>query len=138
MKYKKGLIFGSFDGFHLGHQYFIEMAKAECDELIIVLARDEMIQKLKGREPRYLFPERKEKIKSIFPDIEVDAGDEILGGYKVIERNEPDIVFIGHDQDLLRDDIDSWIKNNHLNIAIKQLKGYNEKKFKSSIIYDRH
>lgn len=138
MKNKMGLIFGSFDGFHLGHQYFIEKAKDECDKLVLALARDEIIKKLKKREPRYSFAERMERIKSIFPDIEVKSGDEVLGEYTMIRNDEPDIIFIGHDQSILRDDIDNWLKVNGYNIAIRQLKGYNEKKFKSSIIYDRH
>ena len=48
---KKVLIFGTFDGLHLGHLNFFEQAKEYGDYLIVVVARDKTVKRIKNRFP---------------------------------------------------------------------------------------
>jgi cytidyltransferase-like protein len=44
---KKVMTFGTFDLFHPGHVYYISQAESLADELIIIIARDERVKKMK-------------------------------------------------------------------------------------------
>ena len=44
-------IFGVFDGIHDGDLAFITEAKERGDKLVAVVARDEVVNKLKGKSP---------------------------------------------------------------------------------------
>ena len=43
---------GTFDGFHPGHDAFLRQARALGDELFVVVARDENVRRIKGRDPK--------------------------------------------------------------------------------------
>ena len=45
------MVFGSFDLVHKGHVNFLKQAKKLGDELIVVVARDDNIEKVKKRKP---------------------------------------------------------------------------------------
>jgi FAD synthetase len=47
MSYKKVMTFGTFDLFHPGHVYYLSEAESLGDELIVIIARDERVTKLK-------------------------------------------------------------------------------------------
>ncbi len=65
MKYKKGIIAGSFDIIHPGYiQMFIE-AKENCDHLIIALQDDPTIDRPHKLKPVQSWKERKEILNSI-------------------------------------------------------------------------
>ena len=55
---KKVMVFGSFDILHQGHLYFLNEARRFGEELIVVIARDETILKVKGHKPKYNEKER--------------------------------------------------------------------------------
>ncbi|MBA3732963.1 AAA family ATPase [Patescibacteria group bacterium] len=80
-KFKKGLVIGKFYPPHKGHKYLIDKAKAQCDELTVILCwkRSETI-------PGYL---RADWLKKIHPDVYI----------KVIEDNK-----------LADDDSKGWAK----------------------------
>ena len=63
MPNKKVVIFGVFDGIHEGHLAFIKEAKKQGNNLVAIVARDEMVQKLKGKIPKY---NEVERINSLF------------------------------------------------------------------------
>ena len=42
---------GTFDTIHPGHLYFLSEAKKYGDKLIVVVARDETSEKMKGKKP---------------------------------------------------------------------------------------
>lgn len=80
-KFKKGLVVGKFYPPHRGHKYLIDTAKAQCDELTVILCwkRSETI-------PGYL---RASWLKKIHPDVHI----------KVMEDNK-----------LADDDSEGWAK----------------------------
>ena len=51
---KRVLIFGAFDILHPGHFYLIRVAKGR-GVVAVCLARDETIEKVKGRPPLHSF-----------------------------------------------------------------------------------
>ena len=47
---KKVILFGTFDIFHKGHKNFLEQAQEFGDYLIVVIARDKTVKKIKGKK----------------------------------------------------------------------------------------
>lgn len=135
MNQKKVLIFGVFDGVHDGHLHFIKEAKSCSDQLVVVVARDSVVESLKGRKPKFNERERINRVLDI-PEVDmVLLGDPEIGVYNVLKEAKPEIIFLGYDQDNLKDDLNKKIKNGYLdNIKILQGHPYKENEFHSSII----
>lgn len=121
MTQKKILIFGVFDGIHEGHLSFIKEARCEGDQLVAVVARDCVVEKIKGRLPKINEVERIHNLLEV-PEIDlVLLGDPETGTYNVLKEVSPDTVFLGYDQKELMDDLNKKIKKGDLsNIKIKQ------------------
>ncbi|NVN97212.1 adenylyltransferase/cytidyltransferase family protein [Candidatus Nomurabacteria bacterium] len=115
MNSKKILIFGVFDGIHDGHRYFINEARTHGDQLVAVVARDSVVEKLKGKLPEETEVERIEDLLKV-PEIDlVLLGDRELGTYNVLKEVRPDIIFLGYDQKALEKDLIKKIKSGELN-----------------------
>ncbi|MFC1598218.1 adenylyltransferase/cytidyltransferase family protein [Patescibacteria group bacterium] len=98
-KQKIVLVFGAFDLFHPGHEYFLREAVKHGDRLVVVVARDKNVEQLKGDRPR----EDEEVRRSNVENFEVV--DEARLGYEdweqreqVLQDIEPDIICLGYDQ----------------------------------------
>lgn len=121
------MLFGTFDILHKGHLNLFEQAKKFGDQLIIVIARNKTVKKVKSKLPKYDEKERlakvKEKIKHL--NAKVILG-QIRNKQKIIEKHQPDIICLGYDQISFTD------KLRELKIPIKKLKPYKEHKYKSS------
>jgi len=72
----KVLVFGSYDLVHKGHEYFFKKAKNLGDELVVVVALDSTIKKVKGKKPLYGEAERLVHVQGI------DSVDKAVLGYK--------------------------------------------------------
>lgn len=139
MNHKKTLIFGTFDGIHDGHLYFINEAKKQGDQLIAVVARDLVVEKLKGKCPDSNEVDRINKLLEV-PEIDlVLLGDLETGTYNVLREVNPDIIFLGYDQDKLKDDLSKKIKKGYLKkMEILQCGDYQGDKFHSSILNNKN
>ncbi len=114
MNSKKILIFGVFDGIHEGHLSFIAEAKKLGDHLVAIVARDSVVEKLKGKIPCETEVERIENLLKV-PEIDlVLLGDAELGTYNVLKEVRPDIIFLGYDQKDLEKDLNKKIKSGYL------------------------
>jgi len=135
MNLKKILIFGVFDGVHDGHLSYISEAKKLGSQVIAVVARDSVVEKMKGRLPKYNEVERIHNLLEV-PDIDlVLLGDAEISTYKVLKEVKPDIIFLGYDQNDLMNDIKSKIKNKELdNIEIMQGSSCNGEVLHSSLL----
>ena len=89
---------GTFDFLHPGHLYFLKQASELGSELYVVVARDENVNKIKGRYPTHNEEERRKKVE------ELDYVDKARLGYpgmnflKVVKEINPDIIALGYDQ----------------------------------------
>lgn len=97
----KAMLFGSFDGLHKGHHNFIHQAEAYTHDLVIVLAPDSSIKKLKDKNPRFSEKERIHTLRENYPRHYIVLGDDIEGSWQVIKDHQPDIILLGYDQDAL-------------------------------------
>lgn len=117
---KKILVFGTFDGIHKGHEFFLLHAKEQGDHLTVSVARDEHIRSLKEREPRNGEQERHKAIEALDMVDEAHLSDEILGTYQIIKDTNPDLIVLGFDQFGLEIDLKRWQKESGSSIAIER------------------
>jgi cytidyltransferase-like protein len=69
----RGIVFGCFDLFHIGHHIIISRCLNLCDNLTIGLFTDGSIKKYKGHEPAVPYKYRAELLRAIFPNVKVEA-----------------------------------------------------------------
>jgi FAD synthetase len=88
---------GTFDLLHPGHYETLKFAKSLGDELIVIIARDETVKKIKGRRPVIPEEQRRIMVEALKP---VDKA--ILGSLKdklePILKIKPDVIVLGPDQ----------------------------------------
>ncbi len=128
-------IFGTFDGIHDGHRYFIGEAKKMGDQLVVIIARDEIILKMKGKNP---INNEVERINFLLKVEDVDLvllGDALNGTYNVLKEINPDVVCLGYDQMELYKDLENSIKKGVLkNIKLIYIDSHKGDTHHSSIL----
>jgi FAD synthetase len=132
---KKVMIFGTFDGLHMGHIHLITQAKALGNTLMTVIARDRRVNELKGRFPLHHETERKNIVGLISLVDEVTLGhkDNV---YACIELHKPDIIALGYDQTHYTQSLEEELKKRGFDIEIVRIEPYKPKTHKTSIIRD--
>lgn len=128
----KVMTFGTFDIFHKGHRSFLKQAKKYGNHLIIVVARDRTVWKVKGKFPENNEGDRAESVKKSGL-----ADKVILGGlgnkYAVIKKNKPDVICLGYDQRAFVEELKNRLFSFGLkNVKIARLKSYKPRIYKSS------
>lgn len=130
---KKVITFGTFDHFHAGHESYLKQAKELGDFLIVVIARDKTVKRIKGKLSSHSERERLAAVK------ESGLADKILLGstgdkYEVILKHKPDVIALGYDQFAFTFRLNKLIIDNKLNTKIVRLKPYKPNVYKTSII----
>ena len=94
----KVLAFGTFDLLHEGHLFYLKNAASLGDKLIVVIARDKTVEKIKGFKPVKNEKSRLKIIKAL------KYVDEALLGLnyfddktKVVKKVNPDVIAFGYD-----------------------------------------
>jgi FAD synthetase len=127
------MAFGTFDYFHAGHEDYLNQAKALGNELVVVLARDETVRKVKGRSP--VHSERK-RLRAVSQCPSVNKA--ILGNnddkYKVIKKIRPDVLALGYDQFVFTYGLKQLFIKEKLNTKLVRLEAFEPNTFKSSLI----
>lgn len=125
---KKILVFGTYDKFHPGHQYFLTEAKTHGDYLTVIIARDHNVEKLKGKLPRDNELTRQAKVAA-WP-----AVDEAILGLEdfskkeaIIDQVQPDVICLGYDQ------APNFKAPSHT-IQVIRIVAYQPEKYKSSLL----
>ncbi len=128
----KVMVFGTFDIFHCGHINFLKQAKLYGDYLIVVVARDLTVKKIKGEYSLNKENSRVQKIKKSKLANKVVLG--CLGDkYKIISKLKPDIICLGYDQNSFTGPLKDELKKRNLSyIKIIRLKPYKPEIYKSS------
>lgn len=111
MNLKTVLIFGVFDGIHDGHRDFIREAKKQGDRLVAIVARDSVVENLKGKIPLHNEADRIKALLEV-PDIDlVFLGDPEEGTYNIVKEIKPNTIYLGYDQQALFDNISKAISD---------------------------
>jgi len=129
---KKVLIFGTFDGFHPGHLSLFEQAKQYGDYLIVVVARDKTVKKIKNRFPSRNEMERLETLQKCKLINEARLGYE-AHPYKIIREINPDVICLGYDQTTFTGDLPKELEKMKLAIKIYRMKPFQPEKYHSLI-----
>jgi len=112
---------GTYDIIHTGHLKTLEEAKRRGDILIVIVARDKTVEKIKGRRP--IIPENQRKIivQSLKP---VDFA--ILGSEKdflePIEKINPDLIVLGRDQPVNKRKLEEELRRRGLGCKVVRLR----------------
>lgn len=128
------MVFGTFDIFHKGHENFLQQARQYGDFVIVVVARDETVLKIKNQKTVNSEQYRMKIIKNSKLADEVTLGS--LGDkYAVIKKYRPDVICLGYDQRVFAGELKKKLKEFFLDeTKIIRLKSYYPQKYKSSII----
>jgi FAD synthetase len=113
---------GTFDLLHMGHIFFLKEAKKLGDTLVVVVATDTTVRKLK-HEPVTPQDVRLRLIKElkVVDEAYLGAEDDM---YKIVEQVQPDIIALGFDQIHNEADITSELKKRGLKAKIVRLPKY--------------
>ena len=130
---KKVMVFGVFDLLHPGHISFMKQAKKLGSYLIVSVARDVNVKKIKGKSPIFSEKKRVEHVQAL-----KIANEVVLGGIKDpwphIKKEQPDIIALGYDQRDYVGNLLAQLQKNKLNAKVMRLKPFRPQVFKSSII----
>lgn len=121
--------FGTFDGLHPGHLFFIDQLKALGDELVLVVARDVNVQKIKGKTPKWKEDERLQALRRVKGVNEAILGNE-HDFYQCIRDHKPNVIGLGYDQ---RADLER-LQQEFPDIELVRLEAYEPEKYKSSLL----
>ena len=98
-KYNRGYTAGVYDMFHIGHLNILRNAKALCNELIVGVSTDEVVEKNKNKKTIIPFDERIKIIEAIkYVDKAVPQTTySIEGKIESAKENKIDVMFVGDD-----------------------------------------
>ena len=110
---------GTFDLLHMGHIYYLKEAEKLGDKLVVVVATDKTVRRLK-HEPVNPEEVRLNLIKELKVVDEAYLGheDDI---YEIVEEIKPDIIALGFDQIHDENTIKSQLKKRRLNVKVIRL-----------------
>lgn len=134
MSNKTAMAFGSFDVLHPGHIRYLKGA-SKYGKLIVVVARDASIRKLKGKSA---FVDEKSRLEIVGSLRFVDRamlGDRIRKWndiYKVVLRIRPDFLVFGYDQKVDMKYLKEFLSEHGLGCRIIKLGAYRATRYKSS------
>ncbi|MFX1486776.1 MAG: adenylyltransferase/cytidyltransferase family protein [Promethearchaeota archaeon] len=108
---------GTFDLIHPGHLYFLKRAR-EFGRLIVVVARDKNVERIKKHKP--VIPERQRLavVKGIRFVDEAVLGNESDDLLDIMKELRPDIIVLGPDQVFSEEEMQSRLRSQGLNVEI--------------------
>jgi tRNA pseudouridine55 synthase len=130
---KTVLVSGTFDGLHEGHKNYFEQARQYGQRLIAIIARDKIVEKIKGKKPHYSEKERVAFVK------QCDTIDRVYLGvldnvFDFTASLAPDVIALGYDQTAYTENLAKEMKPRGLDTKILRLKPHKPELYKHSII----
>jgi FAD synthetase len=134
-KRKIVLASGVFDLLHLGHVRFLEDAKkagGEHAKLVVIIATDSTVEKMKGKKPIMSEDQRRALVESLRVVDEAMLGFENMAIGEVIKKVKPDIIALGYDQAEMEREVDSYVSNHKLAVKVVKIGKFEENPLDSS------
>ncbi|MBI2639064.1 FAD synthase [Candidatus Peregrinibacteria bacterium] len=133
---KRVMTFGTFDRFHAGHESYLKQAKALGDYLIVIIARDKTVARIKGRRSDYDEKKRVAAVKSS------KLADKVVLGehgdkYEVIKKYKPDVIALGYDQFTFTFRLEKFLIDHKMNTKVIRMNPYRPTEFKTSLIREK-
>lgn len=134
MKSNIVMTFGTFDGLHPGHKYYLDQARKYGDHLVTVVARDITVEKIKGRSAQYREKKRQQLLQATEWSDEVVLGS-IEDPYSVLLQYRPIVLCFGYDQHSFNDDrLIAFLRKHDLHPEVIVLEPLEPHRYKSSLI----
>jgi cytidyltransferase-like protein len=131
---KKVLCFGVFDCLHDGHRHFLRYANLFGDTIIVAVARDTIVQKLKRKTPKQSEIERMRAITNEDLAHIAVLGDEIMGHWTAMHEYQPTIVAVGYDQTALAEALEAAREDFPFHFDIIRVSAHEPEKYHSSLL----
>jgi len=112
---------GVFDLVHYGHVYFLQEAKkagGENARLVVIVARDKTIERLKGKPPVLPEEQRRAIVEALKPVDEAVLGREVFDMEEMLREIRPDIVAVGYDQKDIEEKVSRLVYEKRLPIKV--------------------
>ncbi len=126
---------GAFDLLHYGHVHYLKTAKEAGGEnatLVVIVARDKTVEKLKGAKPVFPEDQRRALVESLKVVDEAVLGYEDLDMPRVIEKVKPDIVALGYDEEEVEKELKRLKAEKNLDVEVVRVSRFGEEDFVSS------
>lgn len=138
MKSKKIMVFGTFDIIHGGHENLFTQARvlggdAGNSQLIVSVARDKNVKKIKGFLPRHSEAKRAKLLKNhpLVDKVVLGGRDDYIPH---IVKSAPDIIALGYDQKAYVTELENKLARAGLHPKIVRLKSFRAKEYKTANI----
>ncbi|MEK6957893.1 MAG: adenylyltransferase/cytidyltransferase family protein [archaeon] len=133
---KTVLAFGTFDILHPGHLSYLTQAKSLGDKLVVIVATDNNVKKIKGELPLNNQAQRRELVAAL------DIVDGAIIGFeddmiKSVEKVRPQIIAMGYDQKPSDEELEKKFAERGIKVEMRRMKPFMESVYKSSKIKEK-
>lgn len=133
---KRVITFGTFDHFHAGHEAYLKQAKALGDSLIVIIARDQTVKRIKGKLPDYNEKKRQAMVRASGIADKVTLGEK-GDKYTVLRRYKPHVIALGYDQFTFTFRLEKFLIDEKMDAKVVRLNPYRPTVYKTSLIREK-
>ena len=133
------MVFGTFDMIHEGHEHFFAQARALSEEphLIVSIARDDVVERIKGARPRRSEQERQALVAG-HPLVDEALLGDTEGYMEHIAQTRPDIIALGYDQKgEYVENLEEGLRKAGLSVTVVRLTAFDPGTYKTTKLYGR-
>ena len=132
----KVMAFGTFDILHPGHLNYLQQAAQLGKKLVVVVATDKNVEKIKGKLPVNNQEHRKELVEALeIVDYAIIGSEENM--FESVENENPNVIALGYDQKPSEKELAKKLEEKNITAKIARMKPYNEGIYKSSKIKEK-
>lgn len=130
---KTVVVFGIFDGVHVGHESFFKQARRH-GRVVAIVGRDSQAREHKGKTPALNERQRLGRVVRHPLVSRAVLGDKESGKYRILSKINPDIICLGYDQRKLQRDLQRWMQERAIAIPLRVLKAHKAHIYHSSFL----